>query len=67
MSEREEGEFPRENGDHQGNGVQLEMESDQSADRHPLVDDHPSKSRSQSFVSNFLLCLSPGSGNLSKV
>ncbi|KAK6158803.1 hypothetical protein DH2020_006117 [Rehmannia glutinosa] len=46
MSEREEGEFPRENGDHQSNGIGLEMESDQSADRHPdLVDDHPSKSR----------------------
>ncbi|KAK6158811.1 hypothetical protein DH2020_006125 [Rehmannia glutinosa] len=50
MSEREEGEFPRENGDHQSNGIGLEMESDQSADRHPdLVDDHPSKSRSRNL------------------
>ncbi|KAK6158809.1 hypothetical protein DH2020_006123 [Rehmannia glutinosa] len=40
----------RENGDHQSNGIGLEMESDQSADRHPdLVDDHPSKSRSRNL------------------
>lgn len=47
MSEREEGEFPRENGDHQSNGTGVGMGSDRAADRHPdVLDDLPSKSRS---------------------
>lgn len=48
VSEREEGEFPRENGNHRrSNGIEAGTESDRSADRHPdVVDDAPSKSRS---------------------
>lgn len=50
MSEKEEGEFPRENGDHQSNGTGVGIESDRSADRHPdVLDDLPSKSRSLSL------------------
>ncbi|KAL2548298.1 peptidyl-prolyl cis-trans isomerase CYP95 [Forsythia ovata] len=50
MFEREEGEFPRENGEHRINGIEGETRSDKSADRHPdVVDDHPSKSRSRSL------------------
>ncbi|KAL0312088.1 UNVERIFIED_CONTAM: Peptidyl-prolyl cis-trans isomerase CYP95 [Sesamum radiatum] len=50
VSEREEGEFPTENGDHQSNGVGLGIGSDHRADRQPdLVEDRRSKSRSQSL------------------
>lgn len=46
LSETEEGEFPRENGDHQSNGTGVGMGSDRAADRHPdVLDDLPSKSR----------------------
>lgn len=47
MSDKEEGEFPRENGDHQSNGTGVGIGSDRAADRHPdVLDDLPSKSRS---------------------
>lgn len=47
ISEREEGEFPRENGENQTNGTRTGIDSDRNADRHPdVMDDHPSKSRS---------------------
>ncbi|KAK4401132.1 Peptidyl-prolyl cis-trans isomerase CYP95 [Sesamum angolense] len=50
VSEREEGEFPRENGNHRkSNGIEVGTESDRSADRDPDVVDVPSKSRSRSL------------------
>ena len=42
--EREEGEFPKENGERQSNGIEVENESIRSADR-PDVVDYPGKSR----------------------
>lgn len=46
MFDTEEGEFPRENGEHQNNGVGIEMGPDRIADKHPdEVDDIPGKSR----------------------
>ncbi|KAL0297328.1 UNVERIFIED_CONTAM: Peptidyl-prolyl cis-trans isomerase CYP95 [Sesamum radiatum] len=50
VSEREEGEFPRENGNHRkSNGIEVGTESDRSADRDPDVVDVPSKSRYPSY------------------
>ncbi|KAL3633440.1 hypothetical protein CASFOL_022202 [Castilleja foliolosa] len=50
MSEREEGEFARENGDHQNNNIGVRMDFDRSADKRPdVVDDTASKSRSGSL------------------
>lgn len=47
MFESEEGEYPKENGERQSNGVELENRSEKSAERQPdVVDDHPGKSRS---------------------
>ncbi|CAK9176301.1 unnamed protein product [Ilex paraguariensis] len=47
--DREEGEFPKENGEHLSNGINLQNGSDKSTDRQPdVVDDHPGKSRSRS-------------------
>lgn len=46
MHEREEGEYPKENGERQSNGIELENGSDRTAERQPdVVDDHPGKSR----------------------
>ncbi|CAK9162439.1 unnamed protein product [Ilex paraguariensis] len=46
MLEREEGEFSKENGEHQSNRIEVGTGSDKSADRQPdVVDDHPGKSR----------------------
>ncbi|EYU29230.1 hypothetical protein ABFS82_05G127600 [Erythranthe guttata] len=47
ISEREDGEFPRENGDHQSNGIGQGIDSEQSAGRHHYK--RPSKSRSRSI------------------
>ncbi|CAL5429094.1 unnamed protein product [Camellia sinensis] len=48
MHEREEGEYPKENGGQRSNGIEVENKSDRSADRPDVVDDHPGKSRSRS-------------------
>ncbi|KAL6965956.1 peptidylprolyl isomerase, partial [Sarracenia purpurea var. burkii] len=45
ISEREEGEYPKENGEPHSNGIEMETKSDRSADRPDIVDDHPGKSR----------------------
>lgn len=46
MFEREEGEFPKENGEPQSNGIGVDNRSQRSADKQPdIVDDHPDKSR----------------------
>lgn len=46
MLEREEGEFPRENGERKSNGIEKETVSEKSTERQPdVVDDHPGKSR----------------------
>ena len=46
MFEGEEGEFPKENGEPQSNGIGVETRSQKNADKQPdLVDDHPDKSR----------------------
>lgn len=37
--------LPRENGELQNNGIEMEAESDKSQDRRPNLDDPPSKSR----------------------
>ncbi|XP_059640702.1 peptidyl-prolyl cis-trans isomerase CYP95-like isoform X3 [Cornus florida] len=47
--EREEGEYPKENGERQSNGFEAETKSDRSADGPDVVDDHPGKSRSRSI------------------
>ncbi|KAL6524175.1 hypothetical protein OROMI_031270 [Orobanche minor] len=50
-SESEEGEFPKENGNHKSNGIGPLMESYQNPDREPdPVDNRPSKSRSQELT-----------------
>ncbi|KAA8525377.1 hypothetical protein F0562_007205 [Nyssa sinensis] len=49
MLEREEGEYPKENGGRQSNGMEEETKSVKSADRPDVVDDHPGKSRSRSI------------------
>ncbi|KAK2993767.1 hypothetical protein RJ640_025074 [Escallonia rubra] len=50
MLEREEGEYPKENGEPQSNGIEVDNRSEKSADRQPdVVDDHPGKSRSRSL------------------
>ncbi|KAK3023892.1 hypothetical protein RJ639_044514 [Escallonia herrerae] len=50
MLEREEGEYPKENGEPQSNGIEVDNRSEKSADRQPdIVDDHPGKSRSRSL------------------
>ncbi|THG15718.1 hypothetical protein TEA_019765 [Camellia sinensis var. sinensis] len=48
MHEREEGEYPKENGGQRSNGIEVENKSDRSADRPDVMDDHPGKSRSRS-------------------
>ncbi|KAL2489963.1 peptidyl-prolyl cis-trans isomerase CYP95-like [Forsythia ovata] len=49
ISEREEGEFPRENGERQINGVKVEMGPDKSSNRLThVVEEIPRKSRSRS-------------------
>ncbi|GMP94624.1 hypothetical protein CsSME_00044022 [Camellia sinensis var. sinensis] len=45
MHEREEGEYPKENGGQRSNGIEVENKSDRSADRPDVMDDHPGKSR----------------------
>lgn len=65
ISEREESEFPRENGDHQSNGIGVGMGSEQSASRHHYgVNDRPSKSRLVflSFISLYVCVYSTESG-----
>ncbi|XP_052209505.1 peptidyl-prolyl cis-trans isomerase CYP95-like isoform X2 [Diospyros lotus] len=47
--EREEGEYPKENGEWQSNGVEAETKSNRSPDSPDIVDDHPGKSRSRSI------------------
>ncbi|KAK1370019.1 PPIase cyclophilin-type domain-containing protein [Heracleum sosnowskyi] len=50
MLEREDGEFPRENGQRKSNGIEMETKSEKSSERQPdVVDDHPGKSRSRSI------------------
>ncbi|KAL3498295.1 hypothetical protein ACH5RR_041027 [Cinchona calisaya] len=50
MFEREEGEFPQENGDPRSNGIGVENRSQKTADKEPdIVDDYPDKSRSRSI------------------
>ncbi|KAL7112094.1 hypothetical protein ACP275_05G130700 [Erythranthe tilingii] len=49
ISDREDGEFPQENGDHPSNGIDMGVDSAQTAGRHHYaVDTRPSKSRSRS-------------------
>lgn len=58
--EREEGEFPRENGQLKSNGIEMETKSEKSSERQPdVVDDHPDKSRStlHFFALEFLFVL----------
>lgn len=44
--EREEGEYPKENGERRSNGVEMDTKSDRSADRPDVVDqDYQVKSR----------------------
>lgn len=53
MLEREEGEYPKENGEQQSNGNEVEIRSEKIAERQPdVVDDHPGKSRFTFYSSN---------------
>ncbi|KAJ6361385.1 hypothetical protein OIU78_001926 [Salix suchowensis] len=48
--EKEDGEFPKENGSRRSNGIEADAKSYGSKDREPDIrDDHPGKSRSQSM------------------
>ncbi|XP_059658106.1 peptidyl-prolyl cis-trans isomerase CYP95-like isoform X1 [Cornus florida] len=69
MLEREEDEYPKENGERKSNGIEAETKSDGSADRPDVVDDHPGKSRSRSVspkrTTNKSMVISPN-GSLGK-
>lgn len=55
MFAKEEGEFPKENGEPQSNGIGGGNRSEKGSDRQPdVMDDHPGKSR---FTFIFLLNL----------
>lgn len=58
MLEREEGEFPRENGQRKSNGIDMETKYEEVAERQPdVVDDHPGKSRSLCLSLHLSSCL----------
>lgn len=58
MLERDEDEYPRENGQRQSNKIEVETKSEKSAQRDPeLVDDRPGKYRyTFEIISLMFLC-----------